>query len=84
MTTGAVAVLIVGTTALLLAVHALFARHDDTAEHRRRLARTALREALRQEQDAHPVDRLDWTPYRRARRAAPSRALWQVGQGGQS
>ena len=65
MTVGAVVALALGSAAIVLAVHRLFALRDDTLEGRRRLARTAQRELLRQEQDTHPVDRTSWTPYRR-------------------
>ena len=76
MTAGAVAALCIGTAAMVLAVHRLFALRDDTLEGRRRLARTAQRELLRQELDTHPVDRRGWETYRRPGSASPQ-GLWR-------
>ena len=73
----AVAVLLIGAGILVASAYRLATLHDDARAARRRLARAALREALRQEQEQHPVDRLDWTPYRRVRPTRPSRNLWQ-------
>jgi saccharopine dehydrogenase-like NADP-dependent oxidoreductase len=46
----AVAVLLIGAGALAVAAYRLLAQHDDERVTRRRLARTAWREAVRQEQ----------------------------------
>ena len=73
----AIFALLLGAALLALAVHRLFALHDDAFDRRRRLARAAWREAARQEQDAHPVSRTDWEPYRRPRPGTLTRALWR-------
>lgn len=70
-------VLALGAALIVASAYRLAALRDDAREARRRLARAARREAVKQEQDRHPVDRLDWTPYRRDRQRQPSRALWQ-------
>ena len=74
---GAAAVLVAGASLIVASAYRLAVLRDDGRASQRRLARAARREAVRQEQDRHPVDRLDWTPYRRARFATPSRALWR-------
>ena len=76
MNAPAVVVLLVGVGVIAVSAYRLASLRDDGRASQRRLARAARREAVRQEQDRHPVDRLDWTPYRRPRLAAPSRALW--------
>jgi len=78
MNAPAVVVLLVGVGVIAVSAYRLASLHDDARASRRRLARAARREAVRQEHDRHPVDRLDWIPYRRSQLAAPSRALWQV------
>jgi ribose 1,5-bisphosphokinase PhnN len=79
MTTFAAAlVLLIGVALIVAAARWIPMGREDPRDARRRLAEAARREAVRQEQDRHPVDRLDWTPYRRGRDRNPSRALWQV------
>ena len=75
---GAAAVLVAGASLIVASAYRLAVLRDDGRASQRRLARAARREAVRQEQDRHPVDRLDWTPYRRPRLASPSRSLWQA------
>ena len=69
--------LFLGAAVLALTAYRLFALHDTIAEDKRRLARAAWREAARQEQDAHPVSRTDWEPYRRPRPGTVTRVLWR-------
>ena len=73
-------VVVAGVGVIAIAGYRLLVRGEEATESHRRLVRTAQREAERQEQDQHPVERQSWIPYMRRGRTAPgasSQALWK-------